>query len=107
MAGTSFAYFASINTKESRLFQLVTSAHGLLAAVLFVSAVLLQSVIPSSSHLLVIAFTSLYLVPAGLVVISLAMYPGPKVLHFLQLLNIPAMLWAFLASVILLTRWAI
>ena len=107
MAGTSFIYLANIDEKQSMLFRLATSAHGFVAAVLFISAVLLAPLIAISSPLMVIVVSALYLIPAGLIVVSLLSYPGPKPLHFWQLLNVPAMLWAFIASLIVLTKWAI
>lgn len=107
MAGTSIGYFLSDRSGSSVTRRIVTSAHGLVGAVLFVVAMVLVLLSNEAQPELARVFLLLYLIPVGLLVVSSYMYRGPSWLHRLQIINMPALLWAVCATFIELTHWAI
>lgn len=100
MLGTSAAYFVFDRSGMSLQRRLATSAHGLLAAVLYVSAVSISLYSMKPRPEVANALALLYLLPVALVIASFVWYRGPKSIHLIQLLNVPAMLVSAFVGVV-------
>jgi len=94
MVMTSVAYFAIDRSGSTLRRRLGTAAHGMVAALLFGIAVTIQSVSPIPRPEAAKVFFLLWLIPIGLVIASFVWYRGPRIVHTMQLLNVPAMLWS-------------
>lgn len=89
----SALYFFASSRDLSLWSRLLTSAHGLVAAMLTMAAMVLYAS-SKSRPIYGMPFLLLYFVPLGLVVASLWAYKGPKVVHVLQGPNVGAMAWS-------------
>ena len=92
MLATSAAYFIFDRSGMSLQRRIVTSAHGLLAAVLYVTAVSISIYSMKPQPEVADVLMLLYTLPVALVIASFFWYRGPKSIHLIQLLNVPAML---------------
>ena len=92
MTAISVVYF--VTDKSSRVpMRLVSSAHGLLGAVLFGSAFVIASA-DRASRSLEGPYACLFIVPAISILLSFVFYRGNKLVHLLQVLNVPCLFWA-------------
>lgn len=102
-ASISTAYFWADRSATALVRRFLTSAHGLVAAVIHLAA--LGIWISGGSRIQYAApFVWFHILPAALILLSLVMYKGPKWLHVLQILNVPAMLWGYLIGVMAITN---
>jgi hypothetical protein len=101
----SALYFLASRAHTSLRRRLLTSAHGLVAAILTLVAMALYAS-SNSRPIYGLPFLFLYLIPLGLVGASLLSYPGPKRMHVLQGPNLGAMLWgAFTGGMAVTGDW--
>ena len=101
----SAAYFIASRNNGSWTTRLLTSVHGLVAAVIAAAALVLW-MLHKSNRSYGTFYWIFFLIPFALVVASLLRYPGPKIVHVLQGPNIVAMLWsAFIGGMAVTGEW--
>lgn len=93
MCVISAAYFVASARDAPRARRIVTSAHGLVAAIMTLGAIAMYAS-GNSRPIYGPPFLFLYLIPLGLAGASLFSYPGPKIMHVLQGPNVAAMVWS-------------
>jgi len=91
----SAAYFFGSTRDAALSRRILTSAHGLVAAIMTLGAIALYAS-GNSRPVYGPPFLFLYFIPLGLAGASLISYPGPKAMHVLQGPNVAAMLWGAL-----------
>ncbi len=100
--GISAVYFVTSPTTQIVARKLGASAHGASIAALYVGA-LFFSALGSSKPSYGIPFMSLLLVPVALIVLSLFLYEGRKVIHALQVVNVLCIAWTFFIGTMAIT----
>jgi hypothetical protein len=88
----SVIYFLCSKADASLSRRLVTSAHGLVIATLYVLAMSV-AITRRSDPAFGAPFTIMLLLPVVLIVVSVLLYRGGKELHWLQLLNVACLAW--------------
>jgi hypothetical protein len=105
LVGTSYWYFKTAPAQTGTIFRLLASAHGVFSLVLLVGAVAI-GVLGKGSKPLSDLFLALQSVPLLLILLSIFIFRGPKEIHWLQVLNIPATLWsAFIGLMSISGKW--
>lgn len=102
---TSYWYFRSSPASTSLPLRLLISAHGLVASLLFIGALLIGfSGRHADGHVAI--FLGLQALPLLLIVLSLLLFRGPREIHWLQVLNVAGILWAgFLGTMLVGGEW--
>ncbi len=105
MGYISYVYFKADSSDASLKFRIATAAHGVSAAILYLSAWLVSALTAGPRLDLAAILLALYAVPVGLTVISMGSYRGPRSMHALQFINVPVMLYtAFIGLVLVAVR---
>lgn len=105
LLATSYWYFKTAPAGTPAALRLIASAHGASSLLLLLLALAIAF---SDWHREagVQLFTWLQLLPFILVALSFWLFRGPKALHWLQLLNVPASLWiAFIGGMLVSGKW--
>ena len=101
----SISYFILARSGSSLARRTLTSAHGFVAAILYIGAFLVW-ILGHSHRSYAVPFLLLHFFPLALIVISAIWYRGPKLVHFLQLPNLAAMWWGiFVGSMAITNEW--
>jgi hypothetical protein len=96
MSAISVIYFVS-DKSSPVVMRLLCSAHGLLGAVLFASAIAI-SYAGRASRNLENPYARLFIVPVISIVLSFIFFRGNKVVHLLQIFNLAFLLWALVVG---------
>jgi hypothetical protein len=105
LVAISATYFWADRTGTPLAQRILTSAHGAVAALIYSLAFGIW-VGGASDRAFGTPLVWAQVIPVGLIVLSLVTYRGPKWLHSLQLLNVPAMLWVlFIGSMAITNDW--
>jgi hypothetical protein len=94
LMAVSLVYFLSADRTMSFAERLATSSHGAAGAFIYTVAWAIGSSGYSRSEYMA-PFVCLFAVPFSLVVASFPYWRGPRMIHLLQLLNLPALFLAF------------
>ena len=96
MLGVSALYFFTDPRRPAYGARLVSSAHGLLGAALYLGAMSLHWTRPDDYRpYLGTPYAAAYVLPVLAVVVSLFTYRGPKLVHLVQLIQLPVLAWAW------------
>ncbi|WP_152224723.1 hypothetical protein [Pseudomonas sp. SCB32] len=102
---TSYWYFKTAPAKTGMALRLLASAHGI-CAVIFLASAILIGLLGIGSQPLSDLYRALQAIPLILILLSVYLFPGPKEIHWLQILNIPATLWsAFIGLMAVSGKW--
>lgn len=105
LLSTSYWYFKTAPAGTPMALRLISSAHGACALLLFSLALVIGF---GGWHREVNGqlFAWLQLLPLALIALSFWAFRGPRALHWLQLLNVPATLWlALIDSMLASGKW--
>lgn len=105
LLSTSYWYFKTAPAGTPMALRLISSAHGACALLLFSLALVIGF---GGWHRKVNGqlFAWLQLLPLALIASSFWSFRGPRALHWLQLLNVPATLWlALIGSMLVSGKW--
>ena len=94
MIGVSAAYFFADRRRPAYGSRLLSSAHGLIGAMLYFGALELWAMSPTYRPWLGWPYAALFLIPLSLIVVSFLKFQGPKLVHVLQIPNVLALFWA-------------
>lgn len=101
----SAVYFVRSRADPSLLRRILSSAHGVAVATLYILAMLVF-VTRRSDPALATPFTVTLLVPATLMVVSFILYRGAKTVHLLQVPNVACLAWTWFMGVMAVTgQW--
>jgi hypothetical protein len=92
MIAISVAYYRMGKNVQTATVRFLTSAHGLIAAVLYIGALLLWELRLSRLEF-AIPFLALYLLPLASIIYSFVRFSGSKLVHLLQLPNLALMFY--------------
>jgi hypothetical protein len=101
MCAISWRYFLASEGEVKLGWRLLTSAHGLVGTLLYLSAIPTM-LLSSPSTRLRETYATLWLLPVVLVGVSIWRFKGPKDMHLLLIALLPAMYLAFVAGTILI-----
>ena len=90
----SVIYFRNSPRTEPLARRLLASAHGVVIAVLFISAIAIW-LSGHSQERLGTPFQLLLLIPLALMIASFFLFKGPKATHLLQILDVVCLLWTW------------
>jgi len=94
MCAVSGAYYV-LDIGETRLrVRLMVSAHGVLGALLYIGAILWWDFSPRYRPWAVLPYLLAYALPLSSVIYAFLRFRGPKLLHFIQILNLFAFMYA-------------
>jgi hypothetical protein len=89
----SVAYFCLGHREANLWVRLFFSLHGLSATLLYIGALVLWQTTQTYRPWAAWPYLLLHLIPVASVIFALVRFPGPKLLHFTQLLNLGCMLY--------------
>ena len=93
MVAVSGAYFWLGRREKDRVVLALVSAHGLVAALLYVGAIILWETTRAYRPNAALPFLALHLIPVALIIYSFLRFKGPKLLHVMQLANVASMFY--------------
>lgn len=101
----SLIYYLTSPKSQQLSARLLVSSPGVLVALLYLFAgVVYDRKLSNPDYGIPFALT--LLIPLGLILLSLAIYRGPKHVHFLQLANLICLVWTlFLGSMAITGNW--
>lgn len=94
MCAVSGAYYVFNIAEPRRSVRLMVSAHGVLGALLYSSALLWAYLSPVYRPWATLPFLLAFVLPLSSIAFALFRFRGPKLLHFAQLLNLSALAYA-------------
>ncbi|HEY2865358.1 MAG TPA: hypothetical protein VGK37_17195 [Casimicrobiaceae bacterium] len=107
MVTVSAIYFFADQRRPAYADRLISSAHGIVGVLLYFGALAIWWSSPNEARpFLANPYAFLYLVPLGLIGVSLFRFRGPRFIHLLQLPNLAALAWAlFVGSMAVSGDW--
>ena len=104
MFAVSAAYFSA--DREPRVSRrIIASAHGAVAAAIYFGAVAIHWA-GKSRVAFDLPYLALMLIPVALIIASFFKFRGPRIVHVLQFLNVPALVWSlFIGEMAITGEW--
>lgn len=102
MLAVSIAYYMRTSPDTSTLRRLLSASHGVAGATVYLAALCVWA-LGKSRPGYGTTYAASFLMPILLVLVSFFLFRGPRSTHWLQLLNLPAMTWAFFVGSMAIT----